>query len=95
MKESISGEGSKRQVKKTMSPPQAIRAPGRPREFDRDTALRAAMLGFWRQGYEGASLADLTRAMKISKPTLNATFGDKAGLPREALSMYLGLLAED
>lgn len=71
------------------------RPPGRPREFDRDTALRAAMLVFWRHGYEGASLADLTEAMEISKPTLYAAFGDKQGLLREALRMYLGLRAED
>lgn len=71
------------------------RLPGRPREFDRNTALRAAMLVFWRQGYEGASLANLTEAMKISKPTLYAAFGDKQGLLREALRMYLGLHAED
>ncbi len=71
------------------------RLPGRPREFDRGTALRAAMLVFWRQGYEGASLADLTEAMEISKPTLYAAFGDKEGLLREALRMYLGLRAID
>lgn len=71
------------------------RAPGRPREFDRDTALRAAMLVFWRQGYEGASLADLTEAMGISKPTLYAAFVDKEGLLREALHMYLDLRAKD
>ena len=71
------------------------RSPGRPREFDRDTALRAAMLVFWRHGYEGASLADLTEAMEISKPTLYAAFGDKEGLLREALRLYLGLHAED
>ncbi len=71
------------------------RTPGRPREFDRDTALRAAMLVFWRQGYEGTSLADLTESMEISKPTLYAAFGDKEGLLREALRMYLGLHAED
>ena len=71
------------------------RLPGRPREFDRNTALRAAMLVFWRQGYEGASLADLTKAMNISKPTLYTAFGDKQGLLREALRMYLGLRAED
>ena len=71
------------------------RLPGRPREFDRNTALRAAMLVFWRQGYEGASLADLTEAMEISKPTLYAAFGDKEGLLREAVRMYLGLRAEE
>lgn len=71
------------------------RAPGRPREFDRDTALRAAMLVFWGQGYEGASLADLTEAMGISKPTLYAAFVDKEGLLREALHMYLDLRAKD
>jgi AcrR family transcriptional regulator len=70
------------------------RNPGRPREFDRDTALRAAMLVFWRQGYEGASLADLTEAMAISKPTLYAAFGDKESLLREALRTYLGLRSE-
>ena len=53
------------------------------------------MLVFWRHGYEGASLADLTEAMKISKPTLYAAFGDKEGLLREALRLYLGLHAED
>ena len=71
------------------------RPPGRPREFDRNTALRAAMLVFWRYGYEGASLADLTQAMGISKPTLYTAFGDKEGLLREALRMYLGLRADD
>ncbi len=70
------------------------RSPGRPREFDRDSALKAAMLVFWRYGYEGASLADLTEAMEISKPTLYAAFGDKETLLREALHMYLGLHAE-
>ncbi len=71
------------------------RSPGRPREFDRDKALNAAMRVFWKQGYEGASLADLTEAMEISKPTLYAAFGDKAALLREALRMYLSLRAED
>jgi len=68
---------------------------GRPRKFDRETALRAAMLVFWKEGYEGASLADLTEAMEISKPTLYAAFGDKEGLLREAVRTYLGLHAED
>ncbi len=61
---------------------------GRPRSFDRDKALDAAMRVFWRQGYEGASLSDLTAAMGINRPSLYAAFGDKAGLFREAVARY-------
>ena len=53
------------------------------------------MLLFWKQGYEGTSLADLTKAMGISKPTLYAAFGNKEDLLREALQLYLGLRSED
>ena len=58
------------------------------REFDRHTALRAAMPVFCRYGYQGASLAELTGAMEISKPTLYATLGDKETLMRGALRIY-------
>lgn len=61
---------------------------GRPRSFDREQALDAAMHVFWRQGYEGASLAALTYAMHINRPSLYAAFGDKAGLFREAVARY-------
>jgi AcrR family transcriptional regulator len=43
---------------------------------------------FWRYGYEGASLTELTRAMGINRPSLYAAFGDKAGLFREAVARY-------
>jgi AcrR family transcriptional regulator len=61
---------------------------GRPRSFNRELALDAAMRIFWSQGYEGASLTALTNAMGINRPSLYAAFGDKAGLFREAVARY-------
>lgn len=43
---------------------------------------------FWRKGYSGTSLADLTAAMRINKPSLYAAFGGKAALFRHALDRY-------
>ena len=63
--------------------------PGRPREFDPDKALEAALLLFWRHGYEGTSLAALTRAMRINMPSLYAAFGNKEQLFKKALDRYL------
>ena len=64
------------------------RRPGRPRGFDRETALRAAMLLFWKQGFDGTSYTDLTKATGMSKPTIYATFGDKVELFRKAMVLY-------
>jgi AcrR family transcriptional regulator len=62
---------------------------GRPREFDPDQALDAALLLFWRHGYEGTSLAALTEAMGINMPSLYAAFGNKEMLFRKVLDRYL------
>jgi AcrR family transcriptional regulator len=61
---------------------------GRPRGFDADAALERAMIVFWEQGYEGASLTDLTAAMGITKTSMYAAFGNKEDLFRKALERY-------
>jgi len=62
---------------------------GRPRAFDPDVALEAALSVFWKRGYEGASLTELTKAMGINKPSLYSAFGDKADLFRKAVNRYM------
>jgi AcrR family transcriptional regulator len=63
-------------------------ARGRPRSFDRAHALSRAMEVFWKHGYEGASITDLTTAMGINSPSLYAAFGCKEALFREAVAYY-------
>ncbi|MGH6910401.1 MAG: TetR/AcrR family transcriptional regulator [Phenylobacterium sp.] len=61
---------------------------GRPATFDRRAALDAAAPLFWRHGYEGASVAQLTAAMGVAPPTLYAAFGSKEQLFRDAMRHY-------
>ncbi|MFI8522562.1 TetR/AcrR family transcriptional regulator [Streptomyces sp. NPDC085481] len=61
---------------------------GRPRSFDRPTALEQAMVAFWEHGYETTSVSDLTRVMGISAPSLYAAFGDKKTLFEEVVEAY-------
>jgi AcrR family transcriptional regulator len=66
----------------------AARQKGRPREFCVSDALTAALRVFWKRGYEGASMAELTEAMGITKPSLYAAFGNKEALFQKALDLY-------
>ena len=63
--------------------------PGRPRAFDTDEALDAAVEVFWRRGFAGASLTELATAMGVNKPSVYGAFGDKAQLFQAALRRYV------
>src|SRR5947199_8880947 len=62
---------------------------GRPRAFDPDAGWERAMHVSWAKGYEGASLSDLTRAMRINRPSLYAAFGNREELFRKVLHRYV------
>lgn len=68
----------------------ARRKTGRPLSFDREAALDKAMLAFWRGGYETTSVADLTKAMGLTPPSLYAAFGNKQHLFLAAMLRYAG-----
>ncbi|GAA1388446.1 TetR/AcrR family transcriptional regulator [Kitasatospora putterlickiae] len=63
-------------------------ARGRPRTFDRAAALRQATMLFWQYGYEGTSVAELTKRMGINAPSLYSAFGDKRALFDEVVETY-------
>ena len=60
----------------------------RPRTYDADDALDAAMLVFWRRGYAETSYDDLTKATGVSRKGLYTSFGDKRSLFLKALERY-------
>lgn len=66
-----------------------VRKRGRRLSFDRDAALKNAMMTFWKFGYETTSVSDLLAAMNISAPSLYTAFGDKERLFIEAVDEYV------
>jgi TetR/AcrR family transcriptional repressor of nem operon len=62
---------------------------GRPREFDEEQVLDAAMKAFWANGYESTSLADLVSVTGLHKGSLYQAFGDKHSLFIQTLKRYL------
>ena len=60
----------------------------RPRTFNPDDVLDAARDVFWRKGYQGTSLDDITAETGLTKPSLYAAFGDKSSLFLKILDRY-------
>lgn len=61
---------------------------GRPRAYEPEIALRQAMEAFWKTGYSGTSLDDISAATGMNRPSLRAAFGDKHDIYLKALGNY-------
>jgi AcrR family transcriptional regulator len=77
---------SQKSVKNSVKIPAKPR--GRPLAFNQEEALNKALNVFWSHGYEGTSMAELTAALGINKPSIYAAFGNKEALFRKALARY-------
>ncbi len=80
----------------TRSTKTAVARPrGRPRQFDYDEALTAALHTFWHRGFTGTSVDDLTAAMRINRPSLYAAFGNKDAAYAAAMDHYVATVGRD
>ncbi|GCB46978.1 TetR/AcrR family transcriptional regulator [Streptomyces sp. NL15-2K] len=61
----------------------------RPRSFDEERALDAAMHTFWEKGYEATSTQDLCDATGLGRSSIYNTFKSKHDLFERALARYL------
>ena len=61
---------------------------GRPRSFDEEEALVAAMHYFWEHGYDASSIGELLKVMHIKKSSFYATFKNKEELFARAIKLY-------
>lgn len=61
---------------------------GRPRTYNPDAALGEALNVFWRHGFSGTRLDDLSAATGMNRPSLYAAFGDKKSIYRKSLDRF-------
>lgn len=73
---------------RTKKDPTGKRSRGRPRNYEPETALRQAAEAFWKTGYSGTSLDDISTATGMNRPSLRAAFGDKRDIYVKALAAY-------
>ena len=71
-----------------------VRRPGRPAQFDRDSALAALLWLLWSKGYDAATQEEMLAATGLSSSTLYRSFGTKADILEAALAQYLAYLDE-
>jgi TetR/AcrR family transcriptional regulator, transcriptional repressor for nem operon len=76
------------------TPIASARRPGRPAQFDRDSALAELLWLLWRQGYDAATQEEMLAATGLSSSTLYRSFGTKADILEAALALYLALADE-
>ncbi|MEV4106195.1 TetR/AcrR family transcriptional regulator [Nonomuraea sp. NPDC049695] len=62
---------------------------GRPRTFEEDRAVEAAMRAFWNAGYEATSTQDLCAATGLGRSSIYNTFASKHDLFEKALRHYM------
>ncbi len=67
---------------------------GRPRNYDPEVALQAALEVFWKKGFSRTSLDDLSRATAMKRPSLYAAFGDKKAIYLKATERFRVLMRE-
>ena len=65
---------------------------GRPRKYEHDAALGAAIQTFWKKGYSATTFDDLVIALGMNKPSLYLAFGDKTTLYELALQHFVSEL---
>lgn len=64
---------------------------GRPRGFDVDQALAIALALFHERGYDGVGVAELSKSIGITAPSLYSAFGSKRDLFERVLARYVQL----
>ncbi|UFW46483.1 MULTISPECIES: TetR/AcrR family transcriptional regulator [Bradyrhizobium] len=69
-------------------------ARGRPRKYVPDVATGAILETFWKNGYEGTTLDDLSAATGMNRPSIYRAFGNKEQLYGVALRHYRQLFAD-